>query len=83
MALPAIMAIGVGLQAATGIFGMIQSSRQQKKAEEMRKRMEAQTQATNQQLIAQFQASSGLSTNVGFAAGNQQGVPGGQFPGFC
>lgn len=85
MAAPLLAGLMVGqavLGIGTQIFGMIGQSKAKKEAEEMRKRMEAQTQASNQAIIAQFQASTGLSGNIGGATGNQQGVPGGQFPQF-
>lgn len=81
MALQALCIAGMAIQGITGVCGMVQSYQANKKNEEMAKKMKEDMEKSNQAMIAQFSASTGLSANVG-NAGFQQGVPGGQFPAF-
>lgn len=80
MALPALGMVAMALPSIiSGGISLFQSHQNEKKSEEMKKEYDK----GNQQLIASFASSSGLSANAGQFLGQGQGMQqGGQFPGF-
>lgn len=69
--------LGIGQQ----VMGMVQQKKMAEENKKMQEKMTADFNKSNQAIIGQFSASTGLSANVGGAVGQQTPGQGG-FPGF-
>ena len=72
MALPALLAVGMGIQAVTGIAGSVMGLINQNKQAEEQKKATEKWEKEKANMTQQFMAQSGLGNNIGSATGGQQ-----------